>query len=227
MLFKNLVQSLSVCGVTVLAAWTFGSGVAISEGYRMAFHPSEEVIASCGLHAHFQQMDAKYPSSHFSSFIESNNILECAQPHPVVVLTNDLYKTIARVLPSGFLTEEDLIAPHVVAYDENQVFQSYVQHRKEMGSSSWSHRFVALTVHQDQQNYGGSLGKSLIMATAACVVYTIFTTIAAFVALLLTADATIEICRQVLYPMYRGNVRPSRMTLSTTSTLHMPSYPVW
>ena len=34
------------------------------------------------------------------------------------------------------------IAPHVPVYNASQVFESYIEHHKEIGSSSWFHRIV-------------------------------------------------------------------------------------
>ena len=110
---KEVLTYISVFGLSTLATWTFGRNVMVSENYHVAFHPSQDIISSCGFAAHFQQMYAQYPASHFASFVE----------------TNDLYKTFTRALPSGLL--EDATSSHfasVVGINDNGISECSVPH---------------------------------------------------------------------------------------------------
>ena len=130
---KEVLTYISVFGLSTLATWTFGRNVMVSENYHVAFHPSQDIISSCGFAAHFQQMGAQYPASHFASFVETNDngIPECTVPHPAVVLANDLYKTFTRALPSCLLAATEVPSSHFASFvdiSDNGISECTVPH---------------------------------------------------------------------------------------------------
>ena len=146
MTFKQVLQYLSVFGLSTLATWTFGSNAVVSERYRVAFRPSQEVIASCGLAAHFQRMDSQYPSSHFASFVEmdDNGIPECTVWHPAVVVANDWYKAFTRALPSCLLAEAAPLS-HFASFvdiNDNAISECTIPHPAVVVANGWYKAFT-------------------------------------------------------------------------------------